>query len=33
LVTYGMRAVLAAAGFEKGIDRVDEPVLSMRPLD
>jgi hypothetical protein len=23
----------AAAGFEKGIDRVDEPVLSMRPLD
>ena len=27
------RARAAAAGFEKGIDRVDEPVLSMRPLD
>lgn len=27
------RARAAAAGFEKGIDRLDEPVLSMRPLD
>jgi len=27
------RARAAAAGFEKGIDRFDEPVLSMRPLD
>jgi photosystem II CP43 chlorophyll apoprotein len=27
------RARAAAAGFEKGIDSVDEPVLSMRPLD
>ena len=27
------RARAAAAGFEKGIDRADEPVLSMRPLD
>jgi photosystem II CP43 chlorophyll apoprotein len=27
------RARAAAAGFEKGIDRDNEPVLSMRPLD
>lgn len=27
------RARAAAAGFEKGIDRFDEPVLSMRPID
>ena len=27
------RARAAAAGFEKGIDRLDEPALSMRPLD
>ena len=27
------RARAAAAGFEKGIDRTTEPVLSMRPLD
>lgn len=27
------RARAAAAGFEKGIDRDNEPALSMRPLD
>jgi photosystem II CP43 chlorophyll apoprotein len=27
------RARAAAAGFEKGINRENEPVLSMRPLD
>jgi photosystem II CP43 chlorophyll apoprotein len=27
------RARAAAAGFEKGIDRETEPVLSMRPID
>ena len=27
------RARAAAAGFEKGIDRDTEPVLSMKPLD
>jgi photosystem II CP43 chlorophyll apoprotein len=27
------RARAAAAGFEKGIDRENEPALSMRPLD
>ena len=27
------RARAAAAGFEKGLDRETEPVLSMRPLD
>ena len=27
------RARAAAAGFEKGINRDNEPVLSMRPID
>ena len=27
------RARAAAAGFEKGINRANEPVLSMRPID
>ena len=27
------RARAAAAGFDKGINRANEPVLSMRPID
>ena len=30
---HGGRARAAAAGFEKGLDRDNEPVLSMRPLE
>ena len=36
LIAFGEnagRARAAAAGFEKGINRENEPVLSMRPLD